>query len=558
MSDIYLAKSVGLGGFQKPLIIKKLLPEFTGKPRFVRRFINEARTLAQLNHCNVVQVLDAGVVDGEYYIALEQIEGRNIAHLLSRAHKVEDPPSLEFCIHVVSEVAKGLAYSHRRKAPDEESLMLVHQDINSFNVMISYEAEVKIVDFGIARIFFDRSTWKGVPVAGKLLYFSPEQLRGKSIDRRVDIYGTGVLFYELLTGERLIEHQETVEETVKLILKMDLQEKVMNNDRLRPELKPILCRSIAPDPDDRYTWMEEMIEDIRVVVRELSLELDPREFAVYVKGLFQREINLDRERMKQLLYGGPPVEEQTGRAAAPAKENLGESGVGFSRDLFHLQSGIHGVMEGGKDEAWRFPAQTVKVRAGKTIFRQDDLGADLYVIQEGEVRIFVESGNSSQTVAVLGKGEIFGETGLLEDAGRGLNAWATEDCTLIRIERDTFFRLIPQDLSRKVIVRLVERLRDATTVLGGSLFKDPLSRFIYGLVFFHRRNAAHNGKEIDLRLLQEVFGLKDDTRLKKYVSKLKALKILKVSGNAVSVRDFDKLENVLKLLAGGGEFTLKL
>jgi serine/threonine protein kinase len=558
MSDIYLAKSVGLGGFQKPLIIKKLLPELSGKPRYVKRFMNEARTLAQLNHSNIVQVLDTGVVDGEYYIALEHVEGRNVAHLLSRAHKAEDPPSLEFCIYVVSEVAAGLAYSHRRKAPDEESLMLVHQDINSFNVMISYEAEVKIVDFGIARIFFDRSTWQGVPVAGKLLYFSPEQLKGKSIDRRVDIYGTGVLFYELLTGERLVDHQETVEQTVKMILKMDLQEKVMNNDRLRPELKPILCRSIARDPDDRYTWMEEMIDDMRAVLRALSLELDPREFSSYVKGLFQREMNLDRERMRQLLYGGPPIEEQTGSAVVPGKDNGSETDVSFSRDLFHLQAGIHEVMEGARDEAWRFPAQTVKVRAGKTIFRQEDPGSDLYVIQKGKVKIFVKSGTSTQTIAVLGKGELFGESGLLEDSTRGLYAGAIEDCTLIRIQRDTFFRLIPQDLSRKVISRLAERLRDATMLLGGSLFQDPLSRFIYALVFFHRRNTAHNGEEIDLRELTEVFGLEDDTQVKKYVSKLEALQILEVNENAVSVRDFEKLENVLKLLAGGGEFTMKL
>ena len=190
MSDIYLAKTVGVGGFQKPLVIKKLLPQYSTKSRYVKRFINEANMLARLNHANIVQVLDMGMIGGEYYIAMEYIEGRNVAHILSKAAHSHRHPPMEFIVHLISELAKGLAYAHRKQGAGGDHLMLVHQDVNSFNVMVSFEAEVKIIDFGIARIFLDKTNKDKIPVAGKLLYFSPEQLQKKPLDRRVDIYGT--------------------------------------------------------------------------------------------------------------------------------------------------------------------------------------------------------------------------------------------------------------------------------------------------------------------------------------------------------------------------------
>ena len=138
MSDIYLAKIVGEAGFQKPLVIKKLIPRYATKSSFVKRFVNEAKTLARLNHSNIVQVLDMGIIDGEYYIALEYIEGRNVAHITSKTAKTGRSPSLEFVLHVVMEIARGLAYSHRKKGETGENLMLVHQDINVFNLRITH------------------------------------------------------------------------------------------------------------------------------------------------------------------------------------------------------------------------------------------------------------------------------------------------------------------------------------------------------------------------------------------------------------------------------------
>ncbi len=391
MSDIYLAKAVGFGGFQKPLVIKKLLPQYSEKPRHVKRFINEANTLARLNHANIVQILDMGVIAGEYYIALEYIEGRNVAHVLSKSARSQARPPLEFTLHVIAELAKGLGYVHKKQGTGGENLMLVHQDVNSFNVMVSYEAEVKIIDFGIARIFLDKARQDKLPVAGKLLYFSPEQLQKKPLDRRVDIYGTGVLFYELLTGKRLVEHRPTIEETVKMILKVDIRDKVRGDNGIPDELKPILTKAMAFDPGARYSWMEEMIEDIRSVSKKLSLDLNSASLSAYMKEHFSQEIHLDRRRMRKLVSEEVPPVERTGGGTKGTS-------AGTGTDL--LEAILNPVLapltdhEKGWEEQTQFIPKTMKLKAGKTIFRQGDTGSDIFVIKKGTVRLFVKVGST--------------------------------------------------------------------------------------------------------------------------------------------------------------------
>jgi len=550
MSDIYLAKTAGIDGFQKPIVIKKLLPEYSEKPRYVQRFINEGKTLSHLNHANIVQILDMGLVDGEYYIALEYIEGRNVAHLLAKAKRNDRPPSLEFCLHVVLELAKGLAYAHRRRGPHGEGLMLVHQDINSFNVMVSYEAEVKIIDFGIARIFLEPSGWQGLPVAGKLLYFSPEQLKGQNIDHRVDIYGTGVLFYELIAGERLIQHQQSIGDTVKMILQTDVNERIRNNERIPEIIRPVLERSMARDPDDRYAWMEDMAAHIRSLIREHGLELDHAKFVTYLVDVFPREMSLDARRLRRLMDETPPP-------PAPAQPLTASDLQAFPDEVVKQLSMIADE-RGGDAEPPRLPARTVNYPAGRMIFRQGDQGTDCYVIRTGKVRLFLRSGRSEQTVAVLGEGDFFGEATLVEKEERNLNATALEDTTCLAIEREWFARLVPHDVSRVLVLRLVERLRDSVWLLGGPLFQDPLCRFIYGLIFLYRRNIARNGSEVDLAELMELLRLEDRDLVDKYLAKLQALQIIEVSEPAVRIKNIEKLENILELLAGEKKLTLKL
>jgi serine/threonine protein kinase len=558
MSDIYLAKTVGLNGFQKPLVIKKLLPQYSTKSRYVKRFINEANMLARLNHANIVQVLDMGMIAGEYYIAIEYIEGRNVAHVISKAAHSLRRPSLEFIVYLILELAKGLAYAHKKQGAGGENLMLVHQDVNSFNVMVSYEAEVKIIDFGIARIFLDKTNKDKLPVAGKLLYFSPEQLQKKPLDRRVDIYGTGVLFYELLTGKRLVEHRPTIEETVKMILKIDVQKKVRDDDSIPQELKPVLIKAMALDPEARYPWVEDMVEDIRYVAKKLSLDLGTGPFTSYMKDQFHQEILLDRRRMRKLLSAEfPPAESASGG-------NLESKSLPTStgKDLIDaiLNPILGSFKEDGKDwdEQTQFIPKTVRFRAGKKIFRQGDGGKDIVLVRKGKVKLFVRVGPTRQTVAVVGEGDFFGENALLEGNGRSVSARAEEDCELIPIGREAFLRLAGNDMARMIIVRLVERTRDAHSFLESAMFQDSLSRLIYALLFFLRRTPLQDGKAINLKELTDLFRLENKREIEKYLAKLQALNVLQADEKAVHVQNPEKLENILNILLGRGKFTLKL
>lgn len=558
MSDIYLGKTVGVGGFQKPVVIKKLLPQYSTKRRFMQRFLTEAKTLAQLNHANIVHILDMGVIDDEYYIALEYIEGRNVAHLLSRAKRSGRLPSLDFSLYLILEVARGLAYAHRKKGANGESLRLVHQDVNSFNVMVSYEAEVKIIDFGIARIFLDQKTLQQLPVAGKLLYFSPEQLKGQTIDRRVDIYGIGVLCYELITGERLVRHQASINDTVKMILQMDVQQKIRENDRIPSELKPVLARAMAVNPGERYPRMEEMIHDIRGVVRMSSLEFDPSVFSEYVKDLFRKEMAFDKERMRKLISRKIAVQEPSISATPMPSPNQAQPTRPTKNPADLPAAAADETAKSSSEEISRLVGSPIKVPGGKMIFRQGDPGTDIYSILQGTVVLFIKEGREQRTLTVLKKGDFFGETALLDLSHRLCYAQAVEDSILIRMKREAFLSLVPQEQSRKVVFDLIKKLRETTSLLRGALLKDPLSRFIYGLLCLQERNPAQDISHIDLKEVADLFGLDNRRLLKQYVGKLEALHVLESADNRVRVTNIRKLENIFQLLSGGGKLTLKL
>ncbi len=553
MSDIFLAKALGAGGFQKPLIIKKLLPEFSAKPRYVQRFINEAQTLSRLNHSNIVQILDMGNIGSEYYLALEYIEGRNIAYLISRALKHGKLPGPAFAVHVAMELAMGLDYAHRRKGVNGENLMMVHQDVNAFNLMVSYEAEVKIIDFGIARVFLDKGAHDGHPVAGKLLYFSPEQLQRKPLDRRVDVYGAGILLYELLTGERLVDHQETINDTVRTILEMDIEKKVTENEKVPKEFRPTLIKAMALNPQDRYPWMDAFAEDLRRLAKDLRLDLNRHTFITYLKELFPREILLDRRRLRKLL-----ADENGGKLPSKARKGTDYAGDAVLLEELlstcaHMPTAEQTDLRGGSTFC-----KTLKYAAGQNIFEQEEFAGDMYVIKSGTVRIYLKIGKLNQYLHLLRKGDFFGESYLLGDPLRNTTAMAETDCELIAIDRETFVHLSRQDLAPLLLMNVVTKLRDRTYLFEGALLEDDLSRWIYALLYFHRKQSLEENKDIRLSDVQLYFRLQNTEELQKYVDKLTSLDVIEVHGEFIRVNNADKLADILNILAGRGKFTFKL
>src|SRR5687768_16231380 len=200
MAEVYRAKSHGVEGFEKVLVIKRILPELGENPQFVEMFINEAKIAVTLSHANIVQVFDLGRADESYFIAMEYVAGYDLATVLARGHRLGRPIPQELAVYVVSELAKGLDYAHRRRDAQLRPLNIVHRDVSPQNVLISFESEVKLTDFGIAKaalaVSSEENTEAGV-LKGKYAYMSPEQARGEEVDSRTDMFALGVVLHEL-------------------------------------------------------------------------------------------------------------------------------------------------------------------------------------------------------------------------------------------------------------------------------------------------------------------------------------------------------------------------
>ena len=205
MAEVWRARSYGLAGFEKILVIKKVLKTLAKDEEFIRLFIDEARIAVQLLHVNIVQVFDLDQVDGTYFMAMEYVHGMDLARLISRSRHQSAFP-IPLAMFIITEVLKALQFAHERTDDAGIPLRIVHCDISPQNMLLSYSGEVKITDFGISRAAFQS---KGVHevVRGKYAYMSPEQVNGKVLDARSDIFSLGIVLFELLTGP-FIQRQE--------------------------------------------------------------------------------------------------------------------------------------------------------------------------------------------------------------------------------------------------------------------------------------------------------------------------------------------------------------
>ena len=193
MAEVWRARAYGLAGFEKILVIKRVLGSLASDEEFIRLFIDEARIAVQLLHVNIVQVFDLGEVDGTYYMAMEYVHGLDLARLVSRARN-HSPFPVPLALFVIAEVLKALQFAHARRDESGNPLRIVHCDISPQNMLISYAGEVKITDFGISRAAFQASGLHDV-IRGKYAYMSPEQVDGAVLDGRSDLFSLGIVPY---------------------------------------------------------------------------------------------------------------------------------------------------------------------------------------------------------------------------------------------------------------------------------------------------------------------------------------------------------------------------
>ncbi|HET8761102.1 MAG TPA: serine/threonine-protein kinase, partial [Nitrospiria bacterium] len=251
MAELYLAMQTGLKGFEKVLAIKKILPHLTQDSEFVAMFVNEGKLAALLTHQHIVQIFDLDHVNGVYYIAMEYVMGKDLRTVAVRARERGGQFPIDLALLICSQVASGLDYAHRRKDLDGRELNIVHRDVSPQNILVSYEGEVKLVDFGIAKVAgIGQETKTGI-LKGKLAYMSPEQAMGRPIDRRSDVFALGIVLYEVLTGRRLFKGDSDLS-TLEAVRTANVEPPTKFDANIPVELEQVVMTALAREAGERY------------------------------------------------------------------------------------------------------------------------------------------------------------------------------------------------------------------------------------------------------------------------------------------------------------------
>ena len=287
MAEMFRAKLTGAQGFEKLIAVKKILPNLSGEENLVTAFIDEAKLAALLHHENIIQIYDFGRMDGQYFIAMEYLFGKDLRTITRMARKKDLALGMENILYIISRICAGLDYSHNLKDLQGKPLNIIHRDINPQNILITYEGQVKIIDFGIAKAASHNTQTKENLIKGKLAYMSPEQANGQKIDHRSDIFSTGIIFYELLAARRMFSGETMHVLSLVREAQYDPPEEVIPD--LPSKLNAILRQALAKDPDDRYKNAGDMLADIEEFMLELSLHPNARNFTGYMKELFEEE-----------------------------------------------------------------------------------------------------------------------------------------------------------------------------------------------------------------------------------------------------------------------------
>lgn len=305
MAELYRAMITGVQGFEKLIAIKKILPHLAAEEELITAFIDEAKLAALLHHQNIVQIYDFGSLDNSYFIAMEYLFGKNLRFISKQAVEKNLPLRLADALFIVSRICSGLDYAHTLKDFQGKSLQIIHRDISPPNILVTYEGNVKVVDFGIAKAANQTTMTQMGMVKGKVAYMSPEQAAGKIIDQRSDIFSCGIILYELVTGQRMFEG-----ETLHILSHVRdcvfvSAENI--NDQLPEQLVQILHRALAKNPEDRYKSCAEMEADLEECMYANSMRPTAHGLADYLKKLFADEISSEETIIKELTELGAAV-----------------------------------------------------------------------------------------------------------------------------------------------------------------------------------------------------------------------------------------------------------
>jgi serine/threonine-protein kinase len=270
MADVFRAEHAAAEGVTKEVALKLVRGEHAARSDFVQMFIQEARLAARLTHANLVQVFDFDQVDGRYYIAMELVRGRHLGQVVDRCRELGVRLGLARAVHVCAEVAKGLAYAHRVAGADGRPLGLVHRDVSPHNVLVSFEGEVKLADFGIARAMNLGGLTEPGTLKGKIAYMAPEQARGVPVDARADVFSLGVVLWELCAGRRLFVRESEAAALAAVLGDEPPSPPSAWNEAVPPELDGAILGALARDPGARTASAQALATQLAAILLRLA------------------------------------------------------------------------------------------------------------------------------------------------------------------------------------------------------------------------------------------------------------------------------------------------
>lgn len=319
MAEIYRARATGIEGFEKILVVKKILPVYAKNKAFIDMLIAEAKVSALLQHGNVVQIFDLGDIEGQYFIVMEYVHGCDLLRLLSACTQSKRKIPTELVLYIVSEAAKGLAYAHSATNAQGRPLNIIHRDVSPSNILVSYEGDVKVTDFGVARADLEtsgpRKAQKNTALKGKLGYMSPELVTGDDIDARSDIFALGIILWETLTLRRLFLGKTDIQTLIN-IRDVRIEKKFKKHSYIPEGIQDLIRRALTKDRRERFQTATDFQEAILDYLFENRIRVTARSLAQFVREM------VPEERASPGVSRLVPVAKD--EAASPGAERPGE------------------------------------------------------------------------------------------------------------------------------------------------------------------------------------------------------------------------------------------
>jgi serine/threonine protein kinase len=285
MAEIFLARGASVGGVERYVVLKRILRHRAGDAQLVRMFLDEARLAAQLQHANIAQVYDVGKLGDSYFFTMEYVHGETLRALLHRSRALRRSLPLNCVLTIAAGAAAGLHYAHERVARDGQPLGIVHRDVSPSNLMVSFDGNLKIVDFGVAKAADRIVETRSGTVKGKIGYLSPEQCKGGNVDRRCDLFAIGIVMWEMLATERLYRRATDFENMTAIVNEPPPPPSSRRSD-VPPELDALVLRLLEKDPELRFQTGAELLEAIEEVAMRTQSMLSTASVSRYLRELF--------------------------------------------------------------------------------------------------------------------------------------------------------------------------------------------------------------------------------------------------------------------------------